>query len=51
MNGSILGPEIARDVGQSYFVQTYAALSIALLAPIVGIIQRRLRNLNRIGRG
>jgi hypothetical protein len=39
-----VGPEIAHEAGHSYFVQSYVASAIALLAPIVGIFQRRIRN-------
>jgi hypothetical protein len=42
-----VGPEIAREAGRSYLVQSYAASAIGLLGPIVGIFGRYMRNSRR----
>src|SRR5260221_4033349 len=39
-----VGPAIAAEAGRSYFVQSYLASALALIAPIAGVIQRRIRD-------
>jgi hypothetical protein len=43
-----VGPAIVQEAGRTYLAQSYAASAIALLAPIVGMFQRYIRNSSRI---
>lgn len=39
----IVGPAIIREAGYSYVVQSYVAIAIALMLPLIGAVVKRMR--------
>lgn len=41
LHDPFVGPAIAREAGRDYFIQSYVAISLAVVLPLVSVICRR----------
>ena len=41
LHDPFVGPAIAREAGRDYFTQSYVAMALAVVLPLVGVISRR----------